>query len=216
MAIALKNLCKTCTHRKACETPCAPVSCLLDAVSSKYLKERPGDKYIKVVNWRETLMHVFESDDFDDGDAEEFEDRQERRLDLFSFEPRTSMSRVFYERFFLGKSVNEISESLGISKNVVSCMFHHAQRRLYKALEMLDGRDRAVRWYKKTHHELTEHQKWYVLHKIFGLTQKEICEEILPDETPTKSNFGQRMIRMHKEYVEEYDKDLAKAVEATA
>jgi hypothetical protein len=143
---------------------------------------------------------------FDDGtsalDRTEIPDT--RPEELFSFSPQLSKTTVFYERFFRGKTIQEIAEHLNISTKLVRSHWHFAKKRLFAVLEALDGRDRAIRWYKKSDHELGENEKYFILTKIMGLSIQEVSE-LIPG-APHRVALSKRMNRLYDKYISKYKK----------
>lgn len=175
--------CVKCHHRRTCKRPCWFMDRLLSQVTDGSLERQTGEKEIthyghyhekRFSDFHESTLKqvIFEV-------AGEHPDDEEttRRTEDIEFSPQQQIADIFYMRFMLGKSYEEIGEKYGVDHRTAAGKYSQARKRMYKILEVLDGRDKALKFcMERTRNNLSKHEKAFLLNKVFGFSFSEIAD----------------------------------------
>jgi hypothetical protein len=190
-------ICTKCHNKGVCQDPCYFVETLLAQVTKGIDKQTGGNELTYFGNsyWEKrfsefhpaTLKKVFEVPD-----ESEPETSPDQRFDELEYTPEQKTAGVFYMRFFLGKSYQEIGEKYGMDHRHAVGIYGQAKKRVLEIVKILDGRDRAIKWcHDRARNSFTKHQKAFLLNKVFGFSFKEIADilgYIGPDAIQHKVN----------------------------
>lgn len=204
----MKAICNKCYYYETCKRPCILVDRLLSEVTDKSLEKQTGDKEIthyghhresRFSDYHDaTLKKVMATFNNENEDSEV----DARRLDDVKFTPTQKTADIFYMRFFQGKSYVEIGEKYGISHRHAAGIYREGMKRVQTILKALDGRDKAIKFcMDRGRNLLTNHQKAFLLNKVFGFSFTEIAPLLgyaSPDAIQHKVN------EMYQGYKKEY------------
>jgi len=198
-------ICENCANSKYCRKPCRPVEKWLRDGQTLIFEDKQGDVLISYGHWNEVRLSAIQPKDLGDKGSLylSVEPDQEKRLipeKEIPIKPKQLQAKVFYERFFKGKKNEKLAGEIGIPANHCSAIYSEARKRILKIVEALDGRDFGLQGLKKTKHELTEDQKWFLMNKVFGFSIAEISR--MPG-TPHRRTINLKINRLFNEYQEE-------------
>jgi hypothetical protein len=193
----IKPLCAKCRHFANCMTPCQPVKLLLDDVSARWMRDYRKGREIFVKNWRED--YFFEQEN-DSGETrqEDIEDCPANRLGIDIDDGTSVQVDVFVRRVFLGQSMKEIRNEMGIPEVTAAVYFTRAKERVFKILEYLRMKRVAGLWVKCSDNRLDEEQKAFVAYKLLGLPYNDV-KELMP-AIPERKLFSDKMCKLERKY----------------
>jgi hypothetical protein len=175
--------CIKCRNKSICEKPCYFVETFLAQVTKGIDKQTGKNELTYFGNsyWEKrfsefhpaTLKKVV----FEVADESEPDLSPDQRFDDLEYTPQQKIAGVFYSRFFLGKSYQEIGEKYGIDHRHAASIYGQAKKRVLEIVKILDGRDRAVKWcHDLARNRFSKHEKAFLLNKVFGYSFKEIAD----------------------------------------
>jgi hypothetical protein len=200
-----QGMCAKCSHRKSCKTPCAFVEQILKQDNRQPFFEYRGkdlnDQPIIVAkskNWRHETNET-NLDQYGKAYAGDKPEQTPFNTDadnpFANYKPKLNQTEVFINKFFLGRSYDDIAAELAVNVDTVVSMFHHAQQRMIQALKFADDRQKTIDYYKsllerneKSFGKLPKGQRWFIMNRVIGLTVPEIAE--LEGATAHRVNNG--------------------------
>ena len=188
MAIA-KGVCDKCKHKETCARPCWFLETLLSEETIGIDKPTGNEiTYYGVSYWEKRFSEifpatlkrlVFEAVDENQVDPENPPDPEtprDERFDDLGYTPQQKTADIFYMRFFQGKSYREIGKKYAIGPREAANVYGHARKRVIEIIEALDGRDRGIKFcVDRARNGFTNHQKAFLLNKVFGVSFPEIA-----------------------------------------
>jgi DNA-directed RNA polymerase specialized sigma24 family protein len=180
-------LCTKCRNYEACKHVCAPVEKLLADVTDGSLEKQTGENELMHFGnhyWEKRFSEIHPStlnkailDAAIVKDEEEKEDPEQRHDDL-EFTPQQKHADIFYMRFFLGKSYEEIGKKYGMDHRDAASRYSWGRKRALRIMEILDGRDKGITFATKSQNAFTKYQKAFIMNKIFDVSLKEVAEAL--------------------------------------
>jgi len=90
-----------------------------------------------------------------------------------AIDPKLKQTGIFIDRFFFGKSCEEVAEKYGVPKKSATALYINAKKRLVKTIEAMD-RAKIARDNGEPLVKMTKMVRVFLLHAVFGLTNGEI------------------------------------------
>ena len=172
--MSMRISCIDCAKFKDCTVPCLPVENYLAREDAKYLKDVPLERgETLIVN---TKQRYFPTGPKDPRNLDNTPDTDDNGLGQFHFEPKTTWSRVFYERAILRHSYDEIAQRLNMKRRSVITAYHAAQKRMLEIVDRMENRKRGMIFQRREKDHLTDEQIWWILHRIFGYSYQDITK----------------------------------------
>jgi hypothetical protein len=177
----LEGLCRECPHFSGCRRTCKPVQVLLNDGNpgpAEWSHPHPisgAPQGIRVLQHDPRCRNVTSL-----GDAArtiEAAFSTENRPAFPDFDAELTQTRVFIERFFWGESYADIATRYETTEKAVRELYRRAKLKILEILEAIDNRRHVERFFDQSLTEFfTKGQRWFLLHRLFGLRLTAIAE----------------------------------------
>jgi hypothetical protein len=166
------TLCQECAKRDKCKKTCKPVNDILWK-DNRVMEKHYEDHIVSYPQRREVRFSEIEDnrdpegkpttvDDFSDEDAFQFS----------SADVRLRKTAVFIDRFFYQLSCADLADKYGVKPNSIVCLYRGAIADIEKIVSALDSRKEGLKAVKGSLFD--DHQKWFLLNRIFGFSCVEV------------------------------------------
>ncbi len=185
----MKSICRKCSHRSTCKTPCSPVKEYLvfenRQVYEKSFTNSEGQQISIIYSRpREINFSAFKRE----GDTDK--NRQNKIEQAFStenesafshFSPTLKQTRLFINKFFHKMSIEDLAVKYQMTPEAIYVYYEQAKRRLFDVLEALDSKkrlklDHVWKQIEARSGLLPKGQRYFLMSKVFELTPTQIAE----------------------------------------
>lgn len=186
---AMHGICRKCSHRANCKSPCSPVKEYLAhenrAVFEKTYTNEEGQQ-ISIIYSRpkEINFSSFKKEGQTDKNRSnklEMALSTENDSAFAHFEPSLIQTRLFIDRFFKKMSITDLSTKYEITPEQVYIRYEQAKRRVFDVLEHLVSSrrlklDSVWKQIEARSGALPKGQRYFLMSKVFMLTPQQIAE----------------------------------------
>ena len=135
----MNGICKKCTHRKSCKTPCRPVELHLAKDNlTVYEKSANENQIILFPRSRETRESELTGRLNRGGEEAENIFNTDAENPFAEFEPNYKYTSVFLKRFFFKWEFSDIAQAHDISESAAHKIYHYAVQRLLSIIMEMD------------------------------------------------------------------------------
>ena len=135
----MNGICKKCTHRKSCKSPCRPVELhLAEDNLSVYEKSANENQTILFPRSRETRESELTGRLNRGGEEAENIFNTDAENPFAEFEPNHKHTSVFIKRFFFKWEFSDIAQAHDISVSAAYKIYHYSVQRLLSVIMEMD------------------------------------------------------------------------------
>ncbi|BBO92046.1 sigma-70 family RNA polymerase sigma factor [Desulfosarcina ovata] len=171
------GICKKCSHRATCETPCEPVRLYVNEIGDTFepiSKDENGREiHILKPSYKQTHLSTY------------LTERPEHVLDELATESespfigvdyRNKQTGVFIDRFFRGWTYDELAEKYDCTPNVAHSHYCKAVAKLRRGIDFLDSQQRALMAAENIKTAIPKGLKWAIMHTVLGIGRRLIAD----------------------------------------
>ena len=214
------RLCGSCKNHTKCRKICKPLEEWLRANGSTarfYEKYTSGNMAILyesghgqptrfsevVADFETDAVHgVVESvADPNQSNRPDFALLEKDEAEIEDVKPTTQLAKVFFKRFFEGKSTKEAAEELGLPYQSVVAYYHTAKKRMIQASEDIGTRKSGYRFIADG---FSMHEKIFLLNRVFGFTSDDIASLQVPGWPRNRNHINLIVKTLSKKYRKDF------------
>lgn len=159
--------CIECDNRSQCKKPCEDLYQKLKEVSDGYYEKRTDDG-VMIFSQNHQLQCAFIEN--------EVKFSNEDQTPWCSGDFKLRQTNVFIDRFFGKMSFQAIAEKYKIDEHTAETSYHNAFNQVEKVVRAMDSRKEGIKHSLNSKRGFTDHQKFFLLVKIFGFSGSEVAQ----------------------------------------